>query len=98
MFHHIVMFRFQEGVADSTIADIRTELLDLPSRIPAIETYEVGRDAGLSDGAWDLVVVAGFADAAGYQLYSTHPDHLPIVRRIRSLVTDRAAIQTGELS
>ena len=97
MFHHIAMFRFRSDVADTAVASIRTDLLRLPEEIPAIRTYSVGRDAGLRDGTWDMVVVASFDDQSGYLEYSTHPRHLPIVERILALATDRAALQTSEL-
>ena len=97
MFHHIAMFRFKEDVESAAIAAIHTDLLALPDKIEAIRSYRVGLDAGVSDGAWDLVVVAEFADEAGYKTYSSHPDHVPVVNRIRAVITDQAAIQTREL-
>ena len=94
MFHHIAMFRFKEDVEEAVVAAIHTDLLALPDKIEAIRSYRVGFDAGVSDAAWDLVVVAEFADEAGYKAYSSHPDHVPVVHRIRALIEDRAAIQT----
>ena len=98
MFHHIAMFRFKDDVADSEVATIRSDLLALPNNVEAIRSYKVGRDAGVSDGSWDLVVVGGFDDEAGYQAYSAHPDHVVIVQRIRKLTTERASLQSRELA
>ncbi|MDX2342375.1 MAG: Dabb family protein [Acidimicrobiia bacterium] len=97
MFHHIAMFRFKDGVSDATVAEVRRDLLALPAQVAPIKEYKVGRDAGLSDGTWDFVVVAGFDHAAGYKEYATNPDHLAVVKRILTLVSDRAAVQSGEL-
>lgn len=97
MFHHIAMFRFRPEVPAETVGSIRERLLRLPETIDSIRDYRVGRDLGLSDATWDMVVVAGFEDEAGYRAYSTHPDHVPIVDEIRGLVTDRAAVQSVEL-
>ncbi len=97
MFHHVAMFRFREDVAPETIAEIRTRLLELPGKIDAIRGYHVGRDAGLSDSTWDMVVVAHFDDEAGYRAYHAHGDHVPIVQEILPLVTDRAAVQSAEM-
>lgn len=97
MFSHIAMFRFRDDVDPLTVKGIRTDLLSLPSKIGELVSYAVGRDAGLSDTTWDMVVVATFADEAGYRAYSQHPDHLVIVERILPLARDRAAVQTSEL-
>ena len=97
MLHHIAMFRFRNDVTDETIDDVRSRLLKLPETIDVIREYRVGRDARLSDTTWDMVVFAAFADLEGYSIYSTHPDHVPIVDEVRELVTDRAAVQTTDL-
>ena len=97
MIHHIAMFKFRQGVDPAQVAAIRNDLLALPDSIAAIRSYRVGRDAGLRDGTWDMVVVASFAGPAGYQEYSEHPDHQAIVKRILELAVDRASLQTSEL-
>ena len=98
MFRHVAMFKFRDDVPDSTIDSIRTRLLRLPEKIPAIRAYEVGRDLDLSPATWDMVVIGGFDDIDGYRAYAAHPDHVPIVEEIRALVTDRAAVQSDWLS
>lgn len=97
MFHHIAMFRFRSDVPAETVGDIRRRLLQLPESIDTIRGYRVGRDAGLSDTTWDMVVIAEFDDEAGYRSYAAHPDHVPIVAEVGALVTDRAAVQSAEL-
>jgi hypothetical protein len=97
MIHHIVMFRFRDDVTEDVIANIRADLLSLPGKINSIRSYQVGRDLTLSTTTWDMVVIGGFDDEAGYQAYSNHPEHLPIVARVGALVTDRAALQTAEI-
>jgi hypothetical protein len=97
MFHHIVMFRFKVEVTKETVAEIRTRLLSLPSSIESIRSYHIGRDAGITQGTWDLVVIAEFDDEAGYRTYRDHPDHVPVVNRIASLAEERASVQTLEL-
>lgn len=97
MIHHIAMFRFRDDVDDATIAELRADLLALPDKIGTIRSYRVGRDVGLREGTWDMVVVAGFDDDAGYMVYREHPDHLPVVARVGKLITDSAALQTTEI-
>ncbi len=97
MFHHVAMFRFRDDVTAEEIADVRRRLVAMPDTIDVIREFRVGRDAGLSDASWDMVVVAAFDDADGYREYAAHPDHVPIVEDIRRLATDRVAVQSTEL-
>jgi hypothetical protein len=97
VFHHVAMFRFKDDVPEAAVADIAERLRALPALVPSIRGYEVGRDAGLSDGAWDLVVIGAFDDEAGWRDYATHPDHVPIVHEIRDLVAASARMQTTDL-
>lgn len=98
MLHHIAMFRFKKGVAPDDIAAIRKDLLALPKTVDSIRSYQVGRDAGINDGTWDFAVVASFDNEAGYREYSTHPEHVVIVKRISEIATDRASLQSYELA
>lgn len=97
MFHHVAMFRFKDDVPESTVADIVERLQALPTLVPSIRSYSVGRDVGLSDGAWDLVVIGAFDDETGWRDYSTHPDHVPIVHQIKELISASARVQTTDL-
>ncbi len=97
MFHHVAMFRFREDVSDQEIADVRRRLVAMPDTIDVIREFRVGRDAGLSDATWDMVVIVTFDDADGYREYAGHPDHVPIVEDIGRLATDRVAVQSAEL-
>jgi hypothetical protein len=97
VFHHIAMFRFRSDVPPTTITAVRDDLLRLPDVIDSVRSFRIGRDAGLGDTTWDMVLVATFDDEAGYRSYASHPDHLPVVRRIGELVTDRAAVQSAEM-
>ena len=66
----------------------------LPAKIPELRSYHVGLDAGLADGNFDIGVVAEFDDAAGYEVYATHPDHVQVIaERIRPVLVRRVAVQ-----
>ena len=43
-------------------------------------------------GNWDVALVADFADRAGLDAYQTHPDHQAVAGYIRSVVSDRVAV------
>jgi hypothetical protein len=88
------MFRFVPGVDLARITELEGALAGLPDAIPELERLDVGRDEGLAEGNHDMVVIASFADPAGYLAYATHPAHVDVVTRlIRPIISDRSAIQ-----
>jgi hypothetical protein len=93
VFTHIAMFRIRPDVEEAEIERVRGRLLELPGLVPGVKTFSVGRDAGISDGNWDMVVVAGFDDEAGYRAYAAHPDHHPVIMEVRAIIAERAGIQ-----
>ena len=96
MFHHIAMFKFREGTPEEAIADIAQRLRVLPDTCSPIRSYRVGTNAGVSDAAWDLVVVGEFDDEAGWREYAAHPDHVPIVEDVKRLASASARLQTTD--
>jgi hypothetical protein len=94
MFRHVVMFRWNDSADDTGRQGVLDGLAQLPSRIPEIRRYEFGPDAGVSEGNFDMAVVADFDDADGYRTYAGHPAHMELVTEvIRPLIADRAAVQ-----
>lgn len=83
MVKHIVLLRLldrAEGKAKSeNIAMLKRELETLPSRIREIHSFEVGVNFNPSEGAYDLSVVAVFADRQELETYLRHPEHLKVV-------------------
>ncbi len=94
MLRHVVMFSFTEETTEETKEAIREGLMALPGIIPQIRSYRVGRDAGLTPGNYDFVVVGDFDDPAGFLTYRDHPAHVQIIKDlIAPSVTKRAAVQ-----
>jgi hypothetical protein len=93
VFTHIAMFRIRPDVEEAEIERVRARLLELPGLVPDVKTFSVGRDARISEGNWDMVVVAGFEDEAGYRAYAAHPDHQPVIMEVRQIISERAGIQ-----
>jgi len=66
----------------------------LPAQIPALRSYVVGRDAGISEGNATVAVVADFDDEAGFVAYRDDPTHQQLIaERIRPHLVARAAVQ-----
>ena len=70
---------------------IADDLLALRGRVPSILDIQVGPDV-LGGANWDVALVADFADVAGLDAYQTHPDHQAVVGYVRSVVSDRVAV------
>jgi Stress responsive A/B Barrel Domain len=100
---HIVMFSFKEGTTTKHVENLVAALLDLPSHIPGILSYEVGADMLLESGqnhpaGKNRVVswTACFANVEDYEIYQAHPAHQAFVSDILKpilLPGSRAAIQ-----
>ena len=91
---HVVLFRWKDDTTPEHIAAIEDALASLPALIPELIEYHFGRDAGLSDGNWDFVVVADLASVEDWETYRDHPAHqAAIIERIRPHVAERAAVQ-----
>jgi hypothetical protein len=94
MFRHVVMLRWKPEATATERFAVQAGLADLPAVIPEIRNYEVGADARVNDGNFDLVVVADFDDVDGDIVYRDHPDHQAVIReRIQPILADRAAVQ-----
>jgi hypothetical protein len=88
---HIVLLSLDERCDVDGLVDA---LRALPPVIPELRRYEVGVDAGLSEGNATLAVLAEFDDAAGWAAYRDHPQHVQVVaERIRPHLAQRLAVQ-----
>jgi hypothetical protein len=94
MFRHVVMLRWTSEAATAERLAVQAGLATLPGLIPAIRNYEVGIDAGINEGNFDLVIVADFDDVDGYLAYRDDPDHRAVIRDlIEPILAARAAVQ-----
>lgn len=79
MFRHVVMMQLAESATDDDLTAIIEGLETLPALVPEIISYSVGRDLGVQDGSYDLVIVADFEDQAGFDAYNANQDHLDVI-------------------
>jgi hypothetical protein len=94
MLRHIVMITFTEGTSQEPRERAVAELNALPALIPSIRAYRVGLDAGIVEGAHDLVIVGDFDDIEGWRAYQDHPDHVRVRdEHLRPHMAERATIQ-----
>lgn len=94
MLTHIVLIRLTEAATDDQVAELVSGLRSLPDQIPEIRSYTVGRDLGLAEGNYDLVVTGRFASPDHLRSYIAHPAHQDVVRDLLDPVcADRVRIQ-----
>lgn len=79
MFRHVVMMQLAESATDADLTAIIDGLETLPGLIPEILSYSVGRDLGVQEGSYDLVIVADFEDQAAFDVYNANQDHLDVI-------------------
>lgn len=94
MFRHIVMFRWAADASEERRARTLRELARLGTQVKDLGVLQVGTDAGLVAGNYDVVITVDFADPDGYLAYAQHPEHLrAIAEHIKPAVSARSAIQ-----
>ncbi len=93
MIRHCVLFKWAEGATGEAKATIAAGL-DALAGLDMVSSYDHGPDAGLSDGNWDYVIVADFADVDRYRAYAADEAHVAfIVDHLRPNISARAAVQ-----
>ena len=93
-FHHVVMFRWNEGVDADHVDRLVAWLGRLPGEIPEVKGYRYGPDAGVNTGNYDFAVTADFDDVDGYLVYRDHPFHQELIQAmIVGHIAERAAAQ-----
>jgi len=85
MLKHIVIMKFKTGVDNHQIEDVKKALGSLPGKIPAIRHFEFGADVLKSERSYDFALVAAFDDIAALKTYQTHPDHIPVLQKVRNV-------------
>ncbi len=94
MLRHVVALTFRDDVPADEIDGIAAQLRELPTSVPSIRSYVVGRDLGLADDNAHLVVIGDFDDEAGYVAYRDDPVHRAIItERILPALERRSAAQ-----
>jgi len=81
------MFQFKEENKEANLAQVKTMLEALPSKIVTLKSMEVGIDISRSERSFDLVLISTFEDQMGLNDYAIHSAHLEVVSVIKEVTT-----------
>ena len=91
MVKHIVMFKLTEK--NSQNMELATNSLrSLENKIETLKSIEIGTDFLESDRSYDIVLTAHFENPEGLKTYSSHKNHLPVVKIMRSLCSSSVVV------
>ena len=91
MVKHIVMFKLTEKTSQNM--ELATDSLrSLENKIETLKSIEIGTDFLESDRSYDIVLTAHFENQEGLKTYSSHENHLPVVKIMRSLCSSSVVV------
>jgi hypothetical protein len=82
MIHHVVLFRFNDGVGEAQLAELRAGLLGLAGVISEIRRIAFGPNLAPGAAEWPYVLVVDLDDMKTVQRYAEHPAHVDVVQRL----------------
>lgn len=85
MLRHIVFMKFKTGVDSLQVEDLKGSIGSLPGKIDEIKEFEFGPDILKSERSYDFALVASFTDLDSLKRYQVHPDHIPVLQKVRGL-------------
>lgn len=98
MLTHIVIWKYRADVEQSAREEHVKKLRALASLIPEVQTLSVGSDTLFLARSYDTGLVATFADRAGLDAYTDHPEHLKVVALGRSISEHVASVDFVDTS
>lgn len=96
MIKHIVFWSLKDehnGQSKKELAlELKKQLLALESKIPQIRKIDVGINEINFDRNHDVALDTEFESFDDLSIYANHPEHLKLVSFVRSISTNRVAI------
>lgn len=92
---HIVEFTLKatdESQRQADVEGMRERLTALLGVVPGVSSIEVGRDLGVVEGHWDVVLVTEHASNDELEAYQKNPSHQAVVAWISTVVSQRATV------
>ena len=87
MVKHIVMFDFKDENKQENLLKAKKMLESLVDTISSLKSMEVGLNFSEEERAMDLSIITAFDNKEGLELYANHPEHLEVVKFLKTVVT-----------
>ncbi len=87
MLKHIVMFNFKDENKKENLIKTKKMLEALLDTVPTLKSMEVGINFSQEERAMDLSLYSEFENEEDLALYANHPEHLEVVKFIKSVAT-----------
>ncbi|MEK6507298.1 Dabb family protein [Myroides sp. C4067] len=93
MITHIVMWRLKDENKEANKLEIKRLLEDLKGKIEVLESIAVSfNDPQADPKNFEVILHTTFKNLQDLDIYVKHPEHLKVVDFIKSVVTERVAI------
>ena len=92
MIVHIVMFKFKDENKDENLLVVKSKLEELASKIPTLNSIEVGINFADEGRAFDMSLYSKFNTKDDLKTYAVHPEHLKVVEFIKQVVVESKVV------
>ncbi|MCK5824918.1 MAG: Dabb family protein [Ichthyobacteriaceae bacterium] len=89
MIKHIVAFKFKNDNKETFMQEVKRDLENLVEIIEELKSMEVGINYVEDQTMPDLSLYSTFENKEGLKVYSTHPEHVKVVTKIKTMATNR---------
>jgi hypothetical protein len=91
--HHVVLWAFKDTVPPAERDAIVGAIQALRTRVPSLRSLHVGENVSPERAqGYTHVLLETFDDRDGLAAYAAHPDHVPVLARLREAVSQLAAV------
>jgi len=92
MLTHLVIWKYRPDIEPEVREEHVTMLRNLATRIPELESLQVGFDVLGLPRSYDTGLVAVFQDRAGLEAYTVHPEHIKAAEFGRTISAHVASV------
>lgn len=93
MIRHIVLFQFTPETTPEQVDAYESSLHEYVATLDGVESYVVGRDAGINPGTFDFSIVAEFSDEPAFRAYFDGERHKQIQRDTAGMIAAKSSSQ-----
>lgn len=93
MIHHVILWAFKDSVTAADRSAIVDAVRALDGQVPSLRSLAVGDNFSPARAqGYTHVLVETFTDCDALAAYATHPDHVPVLARLRGAVAQLVAV------